>query len=186
MRRAFLFLIMICLYSCSCDDKDIVYSLNEIEKQIIQIENDEQVLFKDQNDQVFSGIYFDKQNLLRDIDENNDESCRVLITETESIRISLEEKNLVIGIAITKTRSGRTSFSINTLNELFSLEESCYGSTDNVQSFLGIYTFENFTFNSVYIFEGCLFDSEIKTIVYNPEVGVQFIEYTNGEYLVLQ
>jgi hypothetical protein len=177
--------ILLIITSCGCqDDGTDNFLLSEFENGIIPFQSTTSVLFIDENNDQFMGSYSEKQSEIIDLDIGDDESCSSTNIETQFIVLSIPDKSLNLEITLGKVRGNRTTFTIENIPEILSVE-NCSGLIENIEGKLTDVNIQGFEFNMIYDFNACEISDEIKRIIYSRNNGIEFIEFNNDSYLRL-
>ena len=171
-------LCFIMLNSCGCsDDETINFVLNEFESSAMPIMAEDNIQFINSEQELLSARSTAKVIENRDLNSSNDDSCSVILAESQ-------ENDLIFGTLEETYTTEIEKRSDNKSHIVISGSSGFYGinnlNTENLEDELMNFSSDGYDFDNVFVLNS---GSHSGFIVYSPTKGIVFIKNDDGTFL---
>ncbi|MDO6517774.1 hypothetical protein [Zobellia uliginosa] len=189
MTKYILTSLILVLIVTGCDkcDGDKNNLLSDKEKGLIPFSADTSVNFTNNTSETVIGNYSQKENEITNLDSGNDGDCSATNVEREYATLELSGLELGFNIVVRKGRSNELIFVLSQSddnNARFAVDD-CDGIVGDLNNSLRNISAQGFEFTDVFVLNSCTENSMVQRVLYSSTNGIEFIEFSDGDYLML-
>ncbi|HEX8268473.1 MAG TPA: hypothetical protein VF581_01160 [Flavobacterium sp.] len=178
-----LFLTVALVTGCGCNDEGSeTFELNPFERSVIPFSTEIVVEYLDENNQTVNATISRETTEFINLNSSDDESCFVSLSERNECTYKFANSDKIYYVAIQK-RNNYADFNIYSSDQQYFIVQDL--DAENIEAGLIDLSIGGFSFTQVFHFISPDPESEIESIIYSAQNGIEFIKYRSGSFLKL-
>ena len=189
MKKIITSFLLICSFVSCCEDEIITsYDIPEDAKDVVPFHRDITLTYLSQQDIEFTAVAESKELSIH-TERPGPESCDLIASQTLSSTVFIDIFEYGFEFILQKDYHDQLLFSVKRFwkdggYQNFQIQ-NCEEITSFTKDRFTDIEINGYSYDNVLILESCELPGDINRIIYSPERGVEYIDFTDGRFLVL-